>query len=49
MPNLSLQGASALDFVSPFDGWAIAGGQLLRTTDGGSTWTNLSADATTQK
>lgn len=44
-PNRSLQGATALDFVSLSDGWAIAHGQLLRTSDGGSTWTNLSAHA----
>jgi photosystem II stability/assembly factor-like uncharacterized protein len=41
-PNLSLKGASVLDFVSPSEGWAIVGGQMLRTTDGGATWTNLS-------
>lgn len=37
-PDLSLQGVSDLDFISPMDGWAVVNGHLLRTTDGGATW-----------
>ena len=37
-PNMSLQGVTDLDFVNLSDGWAVVNGQLLRTTDGGSTW-----------
>ena len=38
-PNVSLGGASQLDFVSARTGWAVVGSSLVKTTDGGRTWT----------
>ncbi len=39
IPNVSLGGVSQLDFVSARTGWAVVGGSLVKTTDGGRTWT----------
>lgn len=41
-PNVSLKGISKLDFITPDEGWAIVHGGLLKTTDGGKIWTDLS-------
>jgi len=46
VPNRSLQGVTQLDFVSPKVGFAILpryqeGDILLRTTDGGHTWSTV--------
>lgn len=49
-PNVSLQNVIQLDFVNARDGWALGSVMqgnatqsfLLRTTDGGHTWTRLS-------
>lgn len=35
------KGGAGLDFVSPSDGWVIAGDQILRTQNGGEDWTGL--------
>ena len=37
----NIQGVSNVDFVNGEDGWALSGG-LLRTTNGGKTWTYAS-------
>lgn len=42
-PNVSLKGLTRLDFVSPTKGWAIVGGRLLETADGGATWSAANA------
>jgi photosystem II stability/assembly factor-like uncharacterized protein len=42
-PGAPFAAVSALDFVSGAQGWAIGGAGLLRTSDGGHTWTVLAA------
>ena len=34
----ALDGLTQLDFVSPTNGWAVAQGRLLETTNGGVNW-----------
>jgi hypothetical protein len=41
-------GISSLHFVSPSDGFAVAGGTLLRTTDAGLKWRSMNAPARVQ-
>jgi photosystem II stability/assembly factor-like uncharacterized protein len=43
MPGAPFTGVSVLDFASSTQGWAIGSAGLLRTTDGGHTWTILAA------
>jgi hypothetical protein len=39
---------SSVHFISPSDGYAVAGGKLLRTIDDGATWTAMHAPAHVQ-
>ncbi len=41
-----LRGISDVDFVSPQQGWSVAAGELLTTTDGGDTWTMVTTQPT---
>jgi photosystem II stability/assembly factor-like uncharacterized protein len=34
------QSSNTLDFVNAVDGWAVLGGALWHTTDGGRLWTH---------
>ncbi len=40
--GLTLQSTTYLDFLTPADGWAVGNGAVLKTTDGGTTWTKVS-------
>jgi len=44
-PNISLENLQQLDFTSEKLGWAIIDGGLWKTSDGGHTWTRISAKA----
>jgi len=46
-PNVSLKGTTELDFRTADEGWAIVGGRLLKTTDGGSTWNPVGTNRST--
>jgi photosystem II stability/assembly factor-like uncharacterized protein len=38
-PGLPLPAVKDIDFLTAADGWAVTGGAVLRTTDGGAAWT----------
>lgn len=41
-PTVSSPGITSLRMLTELDGWAISENSILRTTDGGSTWYNVS-------
>ncbi|HYF63905.1 MAG TPA: hypothetical protein VD886_13880, partial [Herpetosiphonaceae bacterium] len=43
-----LSGATALEFISPSEGWAVQSGRLLRSSDGGATWEAIATPAPVQ-
>jgi len=47
-PIVSLPNIISLHMLSELDGWAISENVILRTTDGGSTWYNLSPQGVTE-
>lgn len=46
-PLVSSPGITSLTMLSELDGWAISENAILRTTDGGSTWYNVSPSGVT--
>lgn len=46
-PTVSSPGITTLHMLNELDGWAISDNAILRTTDGGSTWYNVSPSGVT--
>jgi hypothetical protein len=46
-PVVSSPGVTSLHMLKELDGWAITDNAILRTTDGGSTWYNVSPQGVT--
>ena len=47
-PIVSSPDATFLHMLNELDGWAIAENAIIRTTDGGSTWYNVSPQGVTE-